>query len=202
MSILHTRVGNWSMKWKTIPRGMEGSAWVEVTWVGTGAEAVTGAGTATGAKTRAGGGAIAHTMQVSWRRDPDGIRLVLPQGVHGFDLQGQRDDEGRTFFDVTKRGSHLEWGMVPFAYGDRETQTNQRSGSKKAIRVRAQMPGKILRVMVTPGQNVEKGQSIILMEAMKMENEIRALQAGKVSQVKVVEGQAVETGADLVLFEA
>lgn len=192
MSRLQTRVGNWSLKWKTIPRGNEGTASVEVTQLDNGLGVI---------------GEI-QNLHVSWRRDQDGIRLILPQGSHGpqgvygYDLQGQKDDEGRICFNITKRGSHLEWSMVPFAYGDREAQTNQRAGIKKAIRVRAQMPGKILRIMVAPGQSVEKGQPIVLMEAMKMENEIRALQAGKVSQVKVIEGQAVETGADLVLFES
>lgn len=63
--------------------------------------------------------------------------------------------------------------------------------------VRAQMPGKILRVNVKEGATVEKGQSIIVMEAMKMENEIKAPQAGRVQGLKISEGQAVETGAEL-----
>ncbi|MEO5968672.1 MAG: biotin/lipoyl-containing protein [Bdellovibrionia bacterium] len=185
MSILQTRVGSWSFKWKSVPRGNEGTASVEVTQMNKASGVIS----------------KSNTLTVSWRRDADGIRLILPDGTHGFDLQGQKDDDGGTQFNVTKRGSHLEWTAVPFAYGERETQANQRAGVKKAIRVRAQMPGKILRIMVVPGQMVEKGQPIVLMEAMKMENEIRAIQAGKVSQVKVTEGQAVETGADLVLFE-
>jgi biotin carboxyl carrier protein len=184
VSSLKTRVGDWLFKWKTIPRGNEGMATVEATRMD-----------------KLGAFPESHTLQVSWRRDSDGIRLILPQGIHGFDLQSQKDDEGRTRFSITQRSSHLEWSRVPFAYGDKEVQTNQKAGTKKTIRVRAQMPGKILRVMVVAGQSVEKGESIVLMEAMKMENEIRALQAGKVSQVKVTEGQAVETGADLVLFE-
>jgi biotin carboxyl carrier protein len=186
VSVLQTRVGKWSFKWKTVPRGNEGTTLVEVMQVGkTSGEVVK-----------------SNTLCISWRRDADGIRLILPDGVHGFDLQGQKDDEGSAQFNITKRGSHLEWSKVPFAYGGQEAQTNHRTGIKRAIRVRAQMPGKILRVMVEPGQTVEKGQPIVLMEAMKMENEIRAIQAGKVSQVKVTEGQAVETGADLILFES
>jgi 3-methylcrotonyl-CoA carboxylase alpha subunit len=63
------------------------------------------------------------------------------------------------------------------------------------------MPGKIVRILVQAGAQVEKGQPLLVMEAMKMENEIRAAGAGKVSAVKVIEGQAVETGADLMLIE-
>ncbi|MFN7685823.1 MAG: biotin/lipoyl-containing protein, partial [Oligoflexia bacterium] len=66
------------------------------------------------------------------------------------------------------------------------------------VRVRAQMPGKIVKVMVAQGQTVEKDQILLVMEAMKMENPIKASQAGVVVKVTVTEGQAVETGADLM----
>jgi len=190
MSSLQTRVGNWSLKWKTVPRGHEGTAWVEAVRLDT-----------VKMDKKQEAALETQTLEVTWRRDAHGIRIILPGAVLGFDLQGQKDDEGRTLFNITQRGSHLQWCRVPFAYGDRAAQSNQRAGVRKVIRARAQMPGKILRVLVVAGQSVEKGQPIVLMEAMKMENEIRALQAGKVSQVKVIEGQAVETGADLVLFE-
>ncbi len=62
------------------------------------------------------------------------------------------------------------------------------------------MPGKILRVSVKPGDQVKKGQSIIVMEAMKMENEIKSPQDGVIKEVKVHVGQAVETGAELLSF--
>ena len=50
------------------------------------------------------------------------------------------------------------------------------------------------------GQEVKAGQELVVIEAMKMENEIRASAAGKVEAVKVTEGQAVESGADLILM--
>ena len=56
------------------------------------------------------------------------------------------------------------------------------------------MPGKILRIHVASGAPVERGQPLMVMEAMKMENEIKATQAGVMGQIKVTEGQAVETG--------
>jgi biotin carboxyl carrier protein len=68
--------------------------------------------------------------------------------------------------------------------------------------VRAPMPGLIVRVEVEPGQEVRAGQPIVIMEAMKMENELRAEVAGRVAQVVVSAGQAVEKGAILVEFEA
>jgi acetyl/propionyl-CoA carboxylase alpha subunit len=62
----------------------------------------------------------------------------------------------------------------------------------------APMPGLIVRVNVNVGDKVEAGQGIVVMEAMKMENELRATGAGVVSSVEVVAGTAVEKGALLV----
>jgi acetyl/propionyl-CoA carboxylase alpha subunit len=65
----------------------------------------------------------------------------------------------------------------------------------------APMPGLIVRVNVNPGDEVFAGQGIVVMEAMKMENELRATAAGKVRSVEVVAGTAVEKGALLVALE-
>ncbi len=67
--------------------------------------------------------------------------------------------------------------------------------------VRAQMPGRVVRVLVRPGEHVAVGQGLVILEAMKMENEVKARRDGVVSAVRVAEGDRVETGADLVEFE-
>jgi pyruvate carboxylase subunit B len=67
--------------------------------------------------------------------------------------------------------------------------------------VRAPMPGLIVRVNVTVGDTVQAGQGIVVMEAMKMENELRATAPGKVRSVEVAPGTAVEKGALLVALE-
>ena len=69
------------------------------------------------------------------------------------------------------------------------------------IRVTAPMPGKLVRLLVTRGQAVEAGQGLVVVEAMKMENELRAPRAGRVSELPVQEGQAVDTGTLLVRLE-
>lgn len=63
------------------------------------------------------------------------------------------------------------------------------------------MPGKIVRVLARDGQEVAEGTGLLVMEAMKMENEIRSPRAGIVRGVSVREGQAVETGATLCVLE-
>jgi len=65
----------------------------------------------------------------------------------------------------------------------------------------APMPGLIVRVHVAPGDSVQAGQGLIVMEAMKMENELRAQAAGVVKAVLVQPGTAVEKGATLVELE-
>jgi pyruvate carboxylase subunit B len=65
----------------------------------------------------------------------------------------------------------------------------------------APMPGLVVRVNVQPGDQVSAGQGLVVMEAMKMENELRAQAAGRVKQVVVAPGQAVEKGALLIELE-
>ena len=65
----------------------------------------------------------------------------------------------------------------------------------------APMPGLVVRVSVQPGDQVQAGQGIVVMEAMKMENELRASSAGTVKAVRVTAGTAVEKGTVLVELE-
>jgi biotin carboxyl carrier protein len=63
------------------------------------------------------------------------------------------------------------------------------------------MPGKIVKIFVKPGDQVKEGDPLLIMEAMKMENEMRAGAAVKVKDVLVKAGDNVESGATLVTFE-
>lgn len=67
-------------------------------------------------------------------------------------------------------------------------------------RVNAPMPGNILKVEVNKGDKVKAGQILVILEAMKMENEIVAPKAGTVAQVVVKVGEKVDTGATLVVL--
>ena len=66
----------------------------------------------------------------------------------------------------------------------------------------APMPGLVVRVQVVEGQHVEAGAALVVVEAMKMENELRAARAGVVRTIHVTIGQAVEKGALLVTMES
>ena len=66
--------------------------------------------------------------------------------------------------------------------------------------VNAPMPGNILKVNVSVGQTVKEGDVLVVLEAMKMENEILAPKAGTVTQVLVSRGSTVDTGAPMVVI--
>lgn len=66
--------------------------------------------------------------------------------------------------------------------------------------VKSPMPGNILKINVAQGQAVKEGDVLIVLEAMKMENEIVAPKAGSVAQIAVSKGQVVETGTPLVVI--
>lgn len=65
----------------------------------------------------------------------------------------------------------------------------------------AQMPGKIVKIFVKPGDTIKAGDPLLIMEAMKMENEMLAEQDGKILAVHVKEGATVETNLPLISFE-
>jgi biotin carboxyl carrier protein len=67
--------------------------------------------------------------------------------------------------------------------------------------VSAPMPGKLVKILVKAGDRVEEGQGLVVVEAMKMENELKSPKAGKVLEVFAAEGMPVEQGAKLVAVE-
>ncbi|MBO4395610.1 MAG: acetyl-CoA carboxylase biotin carboxyl carrier protein subunit [Eubacterium sp.] len=70
-------------------------------------------------------------------------------------------------------------------------------GSAGSVKVKAPMPGKILSIKASEGQAVSKGDVILLLEAMKMENEVVAPQDGTIATINVASGASVEAGDTL-----
>jgi biotin carboxyl carrier protein len=69
------------------------------------------------------------------------------------------------------------------------------------VEIKAAMPGRVVNVLVAPGDEVAADQGVIIVEAMKMENELKSPKAGKVIEVKVAAGQTVEKGELLLVIE-
>lgn len=74
--------------------------------------------------------------------------------------------------------------------------------SSGAARMQAPMPGLVVNILLEVGASVEQGQTVIVLEAMKMENDLISPIAGIIKEIKVGKGQTVEQGAVLVLVES
>jgi biotin carboxyl carrier protein len=94
------------------------------------------------------------------------------------------------YFDITVRTALQERAA--------KLLENSASAQHHYIEIKAPMPGLILKVRKKMGDKVEQGESVIILEAMKMENDLKAPASGAIEKILVTEGSAVEKGA--VLF--
>ena len=67
--------------------------------------------------------------------------------------------------------------------------------------VSSSMPGKVIKLLVSKGETVKKGQGLIIIEAMKMQNELKSPKAGRINEINVVENQAVNNKDPLLIVE-
>ncbi len=108
------------------------------------------------------------------------------------------------YFNIERDIVHLYFGGKYFTARVSDERRSRRE--KKGIVSGKQlicsiMPGKVLKILVDPGKEVHPDEGLIVIEAMKMENEIRSPIKGIVKEIYVKEGQAVDTGEKLVLVE-
>ena len=123
-------------------------------------------------------------------------RKVIVDGTE-FDVDIEMDDgiwtatvEGRTFkIEVPDSGPVVK------------KKRSQGGKKKKSGTVSANIPGKIVTIEINEGDVVEEGQVILILEAMKMQNEIQAPISGTVSSVTCEEGQSIEANVPLVVIE-
>jgi biotin carboxyl carrier protein len=118
-------------------------------------------------------------------------------------------DDGRSVDAATTARGGGEWfvqlphvALSPVVDGRRfrraSTETAAGTGEQRIL---APMPGRIVRVLVKPGESVDVRQGLVVVEAMKMENELSTPRAGRVKDVLVAEGASVEAGRLLVVIE-
>jgi biotin carboxyl carrier protein len=105
----------------------------------------------------------------------------------------------RARFVVTEERVHVHVAPTTITFA-RVPRLPRPGGESAADGSVAPMPGKILRVLVAPGDQVETGATLLLMEAMKMEHAIKASHAGKVAEVRVAAGDQVDGGQLLVVL--
>jgi biotin carboxyl carrier protein len=123
-----------------------------------------------------------------------------------------RDPESTRAFavevDATATGLNVTVGdqtlpaKVESARSKRLLALGQRAHTDRGpLSVSAPMPGRVVKVMVQAGATVKSGQGLLIVEAMKMENEVRSPRDGKVAEVRAREGQAVEAQETLLTLE-
>jgi acetyl/propionyl-CoA carboxylase alpha subunit len=122
--------------------------------------------------------------------------LLIRMGDRAYDVTFDSDG-GRLFLDLGNRQVALE--ILDPLRPDASADKIHAEGGRREIR--AAMPGKVVAVKVRPGESVVRGQGLIVLEAMKMENEVPSPGAGKVIRVAVAPGETVEAGSLLVSVE-
>ena len=126
----------------------------------------------------------------------DGVLFRL--GARSYRTSVQIDESEANRFSVTVNGA-----SVSVEVEDERSALMSRFQSDKSTQlhsalVRSPMPGKITRILVKEGELIEAGQGVVILEAMKMENEIKAPSAGIVKAVRIQEATAVDKNAILI----
>jgi biotin carboxyl carrier protein len=147
------------------------------------------------------GAAGAYNVRIGERELKADLRQVGPSsfsiivGARSFD------------FDVIREGDELvvasRAGVSRMTLQD-AARRMMRTGAKQIegrAELKAMMPGRVVTILVKVGDEVQAGQGVITVEAMKMENELKSPKAGKVTEIKVAAGQTVEKGALLLVIE-
>jgi biotin carboxyl carrier protein len=151
----------------------------------------------------------AFVVEVEDRRDgspcvrvdgrPVEVEARLPEHGHGsilLDGVSHRVDVGRGQTDVVVDGEAFQVQIEDPARRGRRAATASDGAGQRLI---APMPGKVVAVLAAVGQPVEAGAGLVVLEAMKMENEFKATSGGVVAEVHVAPGQAVNAGDLLVV---
>lgn len=120
----------------------------------------------------------------------------LIAGGRSFDIKAGWNADGTVWVDLDGRRRQVEV-VDPRRNGTRHGRGHQEGRAKVA----ALMPGKVVRVLVKKGDAVTVGQGLVVVEAMKMQNEMKSPKDGTVSELKVAEGATVAPGEVLMIVE-
>jgi biotin carboxyl carrier protein len=143
-----------------------------------------------------------------WKCKLDGRELPLDvvaaqDGMLSLLLQGKSYEVKQ---ETVGAESNVVVGQERFSASVRDPRSfrsRRRSGASEqgVMKIKAPMPGKVVRILAPAGSQVEIGQSVVVIEAMKMQNELKAPKTGVVKKISVAEGAAVEAGQALAEVE-
>jgi biotin carboxyl carrier protein len=124
-----------------------------------------------------------------------GVYSILVEGSsYEVYIEATRVDAGQ----VTVAKRHFDYQVDDPRQWKRSGDT---AGGQGRAAILAPMPGKVVRIMVALGDEVEAGQGIVVVEAMKMQNEMKAPRSGKVAAIQVKENDSVVAGAVLAVID-
>jgi len=145
-----------------------------------------------------------RSYRIDARRMPSQIvSLLIDNRSYDVDLEriARKSDTLDGRIHVRVRGRVLRFEILD----ERRMKMKEAQGFRfdvgGVVSIDSPMPGKVIKLLAKEGEEVKEGQGIVVVEAMKMENELRAPKAGKVRDIKVREGEAVEAGAKLATIE-
>jgi biotin carboxyl carrier protein len=147
-------------------------------------------------------------MEQEWKCKLDGRELPLDvvsaqDGMLSLLLQGKSYEVKQ---ETVAAETNVVVGQERFSASVRDPRSfrsRRRLGASEqgVMKIKAPMPGKVVRILAPAGSPVEMGQSVLVIEAMKMQNELKAPKTGVVKKINVEEGAAVDAGQALAEVE-
>jgi len=129
------------------------------------------------------------------------VSLLIDNHSYDVDVEKMTNEPLDGRMGVRVRGRVCRFEMLD----ERRTKMKEAASSHLAVGgaalIESPMPGKVVKLLVKEGDEVTQGQGVVVVEAMKMENELKSPKEGVVTQIKCKEGATVEAGAPLVLIE-
>jgi biotin carboxyl carrier protein len=126
----------------------------------------------------------------------EGSGASAARAFRSYDIAIADQGDGQFTVFVDGRAVDVSAPQLRKGVGRREGSSPAETGPTRIV---APMPGRIIKVLVKPGDEVEERQPLVVVEAMKMENELRSPRRGRVTEVTVVEGALVEAKTVLVV---
>jgi biotin carboxyl carrier protein len=126
-------------------------------------------------------------------------RYLLKKGDRTYNIEVSKNDQG---FDVLVDGTPFMVRVVDEHTKKMQEVIKSRGMAQMARKVKAQIPGLIVNVLVKDGAEVKEGQSLLILEAMKMENVIKAPFNGRIKQLLVKTGDTVQRDQELIKIES
>jgi len=135
---------------------------------------------------------VKRTLSIS-RISPAHLSIILDGKSYNVEVERFKDK-----YQVVTRGEVYEFSVID----EREVVTTARDTASGTIVVSAPMPGLVIDLMCEAGQQVEAGQSVLVLEAMKMQNEITAPASGLIKEISLESGASVNSGDCLFIIES